>query len=150
VILADVNVLVYAFRADADRHQDYRRWLLAVLDGTSVFGVSQQVLSAVVRVTTHPRVFRTPSTVSQALAYTEALRTHPLCRLVRPGERHWTIFCTLCMQANAKGNLVADAWYAALAIESGCTWVTSDRDYARFPGLNWTDPLGESGPVRNR
>jgi uncharacterized protein len=65
-------------------------------------------------------------------------------------ERHGTIFCSLCERANAKGNLVADAWYAALAIESGCTWVTADRDYARFPGLTWTDPLSKSGLMENR
>ena len=147
MILVDVNVLVYAFRADADRHQEYRRWLLAALNGTSVFGMSEQVLSAVVRLTTHSRVFRAPSTVAQAFAYTDALRAHPLCRLIRPGERHWAVFRSLCMQANAKGNLVADAWYAALAIESGCTWITTDRDYARFPGLIWTDPLRKSGPA---
>ena len=150
MILADVNVLVYAFRSDAERHRDYHRWLLAVLNGTSVFGMSEQVLSAVVRVTTHPRVFGVPSTAEQVFTFTDVLRAHPLCRLIRPRESHWPIFRSLCKQANAKGNLVAGAWYAALAIESGCTWVTTDRDYARFPGLSWTDPLSDSGVMENR
>lgn len=150
MILVDVNVLVYAFRADANRHREYHRWLLAVLNGTSVFGMSEQVLAAVVRVTTHPRVFRVPSTAEQAFTFTDALRAHPLCRLIHPGESHWPVFRSLCKHANAKGNLVTDAWYAALAIESGCTWVTADRDYARFPGLSWIDPLSNSGVMENR
>jgi hypothetical protein len=101
-------------------------------------------------VTTHPRVFRVPSTVGEVFTFTDALRVHPHCRLIRPGESHWPVFQSLCKHANAKGNLVTDAWYAALAIESGCTWVTTDRDYARFPGLSWTDPLSNSGVMQNR
>jgi hypothetical protein len=150
MILVDVNVLIYAFRSDANRHREHHRWLLAVLNGSSVFGMSEQVLSAVLRVTTHPRVFRVPSTVEQVFTFTNALREHPLCRLIHPGASHWTIFQSLCTRANAKGNLVTDAWYAALAIESGCTWVTTDRDYSRFPGLSWTDPLSDSGVMQNR
>jgi hypothetical protein len=58
-----------------------------------------------------------------------------------PGERHWDIFQRLCREVNAKGNLIPDAYLAALAIESGSEWITTDRDYARFPGLRWRHPL---------
>jgi predicted nucleic acid-binding protein len=34
--------------------------------------------------------------------------------------------------------IVTDAWFAALAIEWDCEWVTFGRDYARFPGLDRT------------
>ena len=64
---------------------------------------------------------------------------------VVPGERHWAIFSRLCREAGARGNLIPDAWFAALAIESGCEWITTDRDYARFPGLRWRHPLATSG-----
>ena len=56
---------------------------------------------------------------------------------VQPGPRHWDIFANLCEQAGTTGNLVPDAWFAAMAIESGCEWITTDRDYARFKGLRW-------------
>jgi uncharacterized protein len=46
----------------------------------------------------------------------------------------------LCKKAAVSGNLVQDAWLAALAIESGCEWITFDRDFARFPGLRWRIP----------
>jgi len=61
--------------------------------------------------------------------------------LIQPGERHWEIFTRLCSDARTKGNLVADAFLAALAIESECEWITTDRDYARFPGLQWRHPF---------
>jgi hypothetical protein len=61
----------------------------------------------------------------------------PHCRIIQPGPRHWTIFRDLCRKTNASGNLLPDAWLAALAIEHGCEWITTDRDFAGFPGLRW-------------
>ena len=58
-----------------------------------------------------------------------------------PGPGHWAIFRSLCEAVGAKGNLVPDAYIAALAIEHGLELVTTDRDYARFPGLKWRHPL---------
>jgi uncharacterized protein len=132
VILPDVNVLVYAHREDAPRHEQCRRWLEGVLDGREAYGVSDLVLAGFVRVVTHPRVFSPPSPTEVALAFAEALRSHPNCVPVAPGPRHWAIFADLCRDARAKGNLVPDAYLAALAIESGSEWITTDRDYGRF------------------
>jgi predicted nucleic acid-binding protein len=61
--------------------------------------------------------------------------------MFQPGVRHWSIFADLCRASNARGNLVQDAWFAALAIESGCEWITLDRDYAKFPELRWRAPF---------
>jgi len=141
VILCDVNVLVYAFRDAAPGHAQYRAWLDQVVAGDEAFALSDMVLSAVVRLVTHPRIFTPPSTVSNALAYCAALRAQPNAILLQPGARHWDIFSRLCASANAKGNLVPDAYLAALAIEHGCELVTTDRDYARFAGLRWRHPL---------
>ena len=76
-----------------------------------------------------------------ALAFVTTLRDRPNCTLVAPGARHWEIFTRLCRETDAKGNLIADAYLAALAIESGSEWITTDRDYARFAGLRWRHPL---------
>ena len=141
MILVDVNVLIYAHREDADRHVQYRQWLESALDGLEGCAVSDLVLSGCLRILTHPRVFNPPSPFAEAMAFVEQLRIHPNMTLVSPGERHWEIFCELCRRASARGNLVSDAYHAALAIESGCQWVTTDRDYARFPGLRWRHPL---------
>jgi len=101
------------------------------------------VLSGFVRVVTHPRVFDPPDTVAAALAFANAVRAQPTAVLVAPGERHWEIFERLCVGAGAKGNLVPDAYLAALAIESGSEFVTTDRDFSRFPGLRWRHPLSD-------
>jgi hypothetical protein len=94
-----------------------------------------------VRVTTHPRIFKTPTPITDALAFADTLRDQPNAVVVGPGARHWTIFERLCEAADVRGNLVPDAYLAALAIESGSDWVSTDRDYARFPGLRWRHPL---------
>jgi toxin-antitoxin system PIN domain toxin len=140
VILPDVNVLVYAYRQDSARHASYRRWLEDVLDGPEAYGVADLVLAGFLRVVTHPQVFSPPSPIGHAIQFAEALRGHPNCVHVVPGHRHWEIFTHLCRDARAKGNLVPDAYLAALAIESGSEWMTTDRGYSRFPGLRWRDP----------
>jgi hypothetical protein len=141
LILADVNVLIYAFRTDADEHPKYKGWLESVVNGAAAYGVSPQVLSGVIRVCTHSRVFARPSTLKDTLAFCQALLDPPNAVIVSPGERHWSVFHQLCREADARGNLVQDAWFAALAIESGCEWITTDRDYARFTSLKWRTPF---------
>jgi len=141
LILPDVNVLVYAHRQDSTRHSDYREWLNQILRSDAAFGISDLVLSGFLRVVTHPRIFRDPTPLHIAMEFVASVRDHPNAVTLAPGERHWDIFQRLCREANAKGNLVADAYLAALAIETGAEWITTDRDYARFSGLRWRHPL---------
>jgi hypothetical protein len=140
LILPDVNVLIHAFRRDAVRHAACKSWLDALADGDARFGMSPLVLSAVVRITTNARVFREPSPVEETFAFCRSLLSLPHCERVAPGERHWNIFERLAREAAIRGPRITDAWFAALAIEQGCTWITYDRDYARFPGLDWREP----------
>lgn len=141
MILPDVNVLLYAFRSDSARHAEARAWLDGVVNGDEAYGMSPQVLASVVRVATHPRVFARPSRLDDALAFATVLLEPPNCTVVEPGPRHWPIFLDLCRSGSVTGNLVQDAWFAALAIESGCEWVTTDRDFAAFPALRWRRPF---------
>jgi len=140
VILPDVNILVHTFRRDSSDHSLCRRCIEGVLESGARFGVSPLVLSGFLRVVTHPRVFAQPSALAESIGFCEALLAQPNCVLVEPGPVHWSLFTQLCRDADARGNLVPDAWFAALAIESACEWITLDRDFARFPGLRWRTP----------
>ena len=140
MILPDVNVLIAAFRPDNAHHAICHPWLNRVVEGDTRFGLSPLALSAVVRITTNPRFSRPPSSLEAAFGFCEDLSRQPHCHLVQPAEQHWTIFKRLCIETGTRGTDVTDAWFAALAIEWGCEWVTLDRDYARFPGLKWTVP----------
>jgi toxin-antitoxin system PIN domain toxin len=140
MMLPDVNVLIYAFRRETEYHSDCRSLMDSLLNGATPFGISPQVLSSVVRLVTNGRLFPPPETLSKALEFCKTFLAHPHCQIIQPGPRHWSIFEDLCQRADARGNLITDAWFAALAIESGCEWVTYDRDYARFPGLRWRVP----------
>ncbi len=139
--LVDVNVLVHAFRADAPGHAAHRAWVESLVGSDEAYAVSDHVLAGFLRVVTHPKVFHPPTPVAQALAFAHAFRGRANAVLVAPGARHWSIFTRLCREATGRGNRVPDAWLAALAIESGCEFVTTDRDYARFAGLRWKHPL---------
>ena len=141
MILPDVNVLVYAYRRDMADHERYRDWITRIVNAGRPYGISEFVLSSFVRVVTNRRVFRNPSTPSEALSFTRQLLSPSSCAPVRPGPRHWDIFDRLCRQHDVTGNLVSDAYLAATAIEAGCELVTVDRDFARFAGLRWRHPF---------
>ncbi len=141
MILADVNILIYAFRSDSQDHPRYRAWLESVVNGPEAYAVSPQVLCSFVRIATHRRIYVHPSRLEDALSFASVLQGQPHAMLVAPLEDHWAIFESLCRQSAASGNLIQDAWFAALAIESGCEWITVDRDYARFKGLRWRPPF---------
>lgn len=143
MILLDVNVLVYACRRDVPRHGEFRRWLTDVLAGAAPVGFAPESLGAVVRITTHRSLWKAPSTTDEALAFTSAVRAAPSAHAVQPGPGHWDVFVSLCRSVRARGNLVTDAWLAALAIEQGCTLVTTDLDFARFKGLRWKHPIDD-------
>ncbi len=136
--MPDVNILVYAHREETAGHDRYAAWLRELAEGPEPFALSEPVLQGFVRVATNPRIFDPPSTAAQVFAFLDALIARPGCVMIRPGVEHWTTFRRLCKEGHLKGNLVADAAHAALAIESGCEWVTADTDFARFaPGLRW-------------
>jgi toxin-antitoxin system PIN domain toxin len=141
MILPDVNVLVYAHREYAVDHPRYRQWLEEILQNGQPYGISDHVLSGFLRVVTHPRVFTPPSPIRSALDFVRQVREQPNRHAIAPGSRHWQIFTGLCQSLSAAGNLIPDIWLAALAIESGCEWITTDHDYERFPGLRWRHPL---------
>jgi uncharacterized protein len=141
MVLTDVNVLVNAFRQVAPDHAANRLWLETMIADESAFGLSEFVLSSFLRIATNPRIFAPPAPLEVALDFTESLRSQSNCVILTPGPRHWAIFTRLCRETGARGNLIPDAYLAALAIESGCEVVSADRDFARFAGLRWRLPF---------
>jgi uncharacterized protein len=140
VILPDVNVLLYAFRSDSPRHAVCKRWLDGIVLGEAQFGLSPLALSAVARIATNPRIFKQPSSVEEAFAFCDNLLGQPHCEQVRPGPRHGSIFKRICLGGGISGPRISDAWFAALAIEHGCAWITYDHNFGRFPELDWREP----------
>lgn len=141
MFLMDVNVLVYAHREDTADHLACREWLESIINGSAAFGYSELVLSGFLRVVTHPRVFEMPSALSDALDFANQIRhaQHAVC--IAPGGMNWEIFTRCLEQFDAKGNDIADAYPAALAMEWSCEWVTTDKGFKRFKGLKVRHPL---------
>ncbi|RME26101.1 MAG: type II toxin-antitoxin system VapC family toxin [Deltaproteobacteria bacterium] len=139
--LVDVNVLVYAHRADTLHHKVCHRFLYDLINSDEAYGMAELVLSGFLRVVTHPRIFNPPTPTERALEFVRAVRSRANHVAVSAGARHFEIFLRLVEQSGARGNLIPDAYLAALAIESGSEWVTTDMDYSRFKGLNWYNPV---------
>ena len=141
MILVDANILLYAEDYLQSRHQQARAWWDSQLSGTGVVCLCWTVLSAFIRIGTNPRVFEHPLSLEQALARVQSWLDQPCTRVVRPTERHWTVFKQVLTDGQAVANLVTDAHLAALAIEHGCELASTDSDFARFPKLKWRNPL---------
>lgn len=138
--LLDVNILVQAHREDADRHEETRSWLETMLREAPGVAVTDLVLSGFLRVVTHPRVFREPTPLIEAIEFAEDLRARHNVRLLSPGKRHWEIFRKVCAEADARGNHIPDAFHAAVALEKGLEWISLDHGFSRFPELRWSLP----------
>ena len=136
--LFDVNILINAHRGENPGHTFYHLWLTNLLQGRETFLYCEWVLSAFVRIVTHPKIYRTPTPSSLALAFTEEIRRRTNGVGIMPGARHWDIFVQLCRRTNANGNLIPDAYLAALAIEAEAEWITADENFMKFePELTW-------------
>jgi toxin-antitoxin system PIN domain toxin len=142
MLLPDVNVLIYAHRTDScSDHDAYARWLTELATALEPFALSSLALAGLVRIVTNPRIFRNPSSLDQVFDFIDELVARPNARVVHPGPVHLEIFEDLCRRSGATAKLVADAHHAAVAVEHGCTLVTTDSDFDRFPGLRWRHPL---------
>ena len=137
----DVNVLVNAFREDAAHHERCRAWLDGTVAGREPVGVSELVLSGVLRILTHPRVFFPTTTAEAAAAFVDAVLAQDSVASLRPGSGHWRIFRSLIAAHHPSGNRVPDAYHAALAIEHGCEWITLDRGFSMYSGLRFRNLL---------
>ena len=140
MIALDVNVLLYAMRSDLSQHQTMRDWLESVRSDRQSVALFPPVLVGLIRIATNPRIFVHPSPPGAVISFVRALQTTPGFEILPTTERVVEMTLDLCEQADAKGNLVQDAFLAAHAIEHGCIWVTTDRDFSRFPALNWRLP----------
>jgi toxin-antitoxin system PIN domain toxin len=141
MMLADTNVLIYGHRPESERHAEYRAWVTELANGPASYAVSDFALCGLLRIVTDKRIYKDPTPIDRALEYVEVIRHRPHAQVISPGRRFWAIFEDLCRKAEVAGKLLPDAYLAALAIEHGCELITTDRDFARFPGLRWRHPL---------
>ena len=135
MIALDVNVLLYAFREESHRHADYRRWIEAALSGPELVGLFEPVLAAVVRIATHPSIYKTPAPRKAVEQFVDACLAGSAARPLRADARHWSLFRELCERADCRGNLVQDAYLAALARTGRPCRARQNRSPARSPNV---------------
>ena len=141
MILVDANILLYAEDQMNPQHEIARQWWDAQLSGSAPVCLAWSVLGAFIRIGTNARVFERPLTLNQAITRVQSWLDQPCTRVVTPTERHWAVLQGLLIEGQALGNLVSDADLAALALQHGCTLMSTDGDFARFPKVKWINPL---------
>ncbi len=140
--IPDLNLLIYAVDEAATAHEPALRWWNETLSGSETVGLAWSVLLGFVRLTTNRRVVESPLDSEAALGYVERWLGLAVTTVVEPTSRHVQVLRDLLGPTGTGGNLVSDAHLAALAIEHGATLCSADRDFGRFPGLRWVNPLG--------
>ena len=141
MILVDANLLLYAYDPSSPQHVAARNWFEATVSGPEPMGLEWATLLAFVRIGTSPHALEHPLSLAEAEAIVSDWLDRPTVTLLNPGERHWQILRDLMIRGQVRGPLVRDAHLAALSIEHGAELATTDRDFARFPGLKFFNPL---------
>jgi len=141
MLLLDVNPLLYVLRADVPEHRAWSRWMDELVNGEQSYAVCSATLTAVVRVATSKKVFKTPTPLDDVLTFIDGVRDAPGFVFLEPGPQHWSLMDRLCRAVGVAGNLASDAYLAALALEADAELITADRDFARFPRLRFRHPL---------
>lgn len=144
MILVDANLLLYAYYPRAAQHAAARRWLEQVLSGPELVRFAWMTIWAFLRIATNPRAFEQPLSFAEAAAAARSWLDQPCAGILEPGERHWEILLEVAGGGQATGPLLTDAALAAIAMEHGAVLHTTDRDFARFPGLKHVNPLGST------
>jgi hypothetical protein len=140
MILVDANVLLYAYNPRAESHERCRAWVERTFSGEEAVCLAWVTILAFVRISTNPRIFEQPLLAGEALAIVSSWLERPSVSVLEAGEACWEIFRELVVEAQVSGPLVMDAFLAALALENGATFATSDRDFTRFPKLKLLNP----------
>jgi toxin-antitoxin system PIN domain toxin len=141
VFLLDVNVVIAAHRGDHPHHEPVQTWLDRMRSGGERFTVPAIVWGSFLRLVTNRRAFEVPTPRDEAFAFIDAVCAQPGYLAVGPGPRHLALLQRLCDEADALGDLIADAAIAAIAAEHGCEIVTLDRDFARFESVRHRRPV---------
>lgn len=139
--MVDANILLYAEDASSALHDQAREWWDQRLSGDTTVCLTWPVLNAYLRIATNPRIFARPLTIEEGIARVASWLAQPCVKVVEPTERHWGIFQGMLKNGQAVANLVPDAHLAALAVEYGCNFYSTDSDFSRFPKLRWKNPL---------
>lgn len=142
-ILVDANLPLWAHHPGLGDHEAAREWWAVTLSATPLVGIPWPTTLAFLRVSTHRRALERPLTLEAALAVVRGWLARPNVRIPVPTDRHEEILGGLLVAGRATGNHTSDAHLAALAIEWGLELCSADRDFARYPGLRWRDPLAQ-------
>jgi uncharacterized protein len=147
VIFIDANVLLYAYDETSPNHEVARAWLERSLEGHEEVRIPLTTALAFVRIGTSPMAFSVPLETAEAIEIVAGWLERPGVALGLPTDTHWTTLRETAGGGQARGPLVMDAHLAALTIEHGGVLFTTDRDFARFSGLKFRNPLTENGPA---
>lgn len=141
MVIPDANLLLYATDKECPDHKKAAAWWHGRLHGEEEIGLCAAVAFAFVRLATNRKVFRQPLAVKDACARVANWLEFPNVVWLEAQAEDFAAAAKLLHAAGTGANLVTDAQIAAIALRTGATVHSYDHDFARFPGVDWSDPL---------
>lgn len=142
MIAFDTNLLVYAHRADSPFHPRAASLVRSAAEGLEPWALLWPCLHEFVAVVTHPRIFKQPTEVGEALGQVDAWLASPTVVTLGEVDGYWEALTRLATAGRIQGPKIHDARIAALATLHAVDELWSaDRDFNRFPSLKVRNPL---------
>lgn len=141
MIVLDVNLLLYAYDGRALRHEQARQWWESIISGPELIGLPWQTIHGFLRISTDSRISGNQVSMERAMGLVDQWLNLSQVRVLTHGDLHWNLLRKMLLDGQVRGPLTTDAQLAALTIEFGGVLYSTDRDFARFPGLRWVNPL---------
>jgi hypothetical protein len=142
VIAVDTNILVHAHREDSEWHEPADRAVRELSEGAAAWAIPWPCVHEFLAITTHPRIFRTPTPRAAAIDQLEAWFEAPSLVRLAENDRYWPVLRHVMEESRPFGPRVHDARIAALCLAHAVRelW-TADRDFSAFRALRTRNPL---------
>ncbi|HXE44940.1 MAG TPA: TA system VapC family ribonuclease toxin [Conexibacter sp.] len=140
MILVDANLVVYAHLEHGPHHVAARAWFEDVMRAPDRVAFPWPTLLGFIRLMGNRALTPNPMPLTEAWARIEGWLARPQSWIPVPTERHQQILADL-LHGETRPDVANDAHLAALAIEHGLTVCSTDRDFSRFPGIRWYNPI---------
>lgn len=148
MIAVDTNVLVYAHRRDSPWHKPARQCVKKLAESAKPWAIVWSSIHEFISISTHPRIYSPPSTLTEACDQIEAWRESPSLELLGEGPGYWDVLRPLLEAGRVAGPRVHDGRIAAICSQHGVAELWSaDRDFSRFQHqLAVRNPLTQALP----
>lgn len=140
--LLDTNILVYAKMEGMPEHLQVSSWLAdAVANPVAEILLCETSILAFLRISTNTKLFDPPLDLDEARDYLLHFLSMDGVRIFSLTAQHFSDVADIGLKHKMSARHIMDAHLAAIALNTGATLVTRDKDFKKIPYLKLLNPL---------